>query len=117
MSSNSKIQLLKEALYKKITSTEDVSALRQCLEKCERAALLSWVDENGYDMLHHTILANNVEAEGMLFALGLFKAPHEPKLHSYLHVAANLGNRSITAMLLQERPGDFSNKKDQIQMA
>lgn len=102
---------LKKQLYKKICTTEDVIILRQSLEKCKKTDILQWTDENDYDILHHAILASNVEALGMIFALGYFKAPHEPMRHSYIHLAANFGNRSITAMLLQERPQDYSTQK------
>ncbi|XP_052811807.1 uncharacterized protein LOC128239275 [Mya arenaria] len=109
------IQQLKKRLYVKISTTEDVTLLRHHLEKCKKTEVLQWIDENGYDILHHTIMAGNVEAEGMLFALGLFKPPHEPKKHSYIHVAANFGNRSVTAMLLQERPQDYTTTKTKFQ--
>lgn len=102
---------LKSTLYAKIDTTEDVSRLRRCLEKCDREQLLSWTDKNGYDILHHAIMSENIEAVGMIFALGHFKPPHEPKFHSYIHVAANYGNRSIVVMILQERPRDYSTKK------
>lgn len=98
-------------LYMKNNTTEDVSRLRNCLETCERVKLLAWTDNNGYDILHHAILSDNIEAVGMIFALGHFKPPHEPVFHSYMHVAANYGNRSICVMLLQERPRDYSTKK------
>lgn len=102
---------LKITLYVKNNTTEDVSRIRNCLETCERVQLLTWTDTNGYDILHHAIMSANVEAVGMIFALGHFRAPHEPMFHSYLHVAANCGNRSISVMLLQERPRDYSTKK------
>ncbi|KAL4233476.1 hypothetical protein ACF0H5_008157 [Mactra antiquata] len=106
-----KIEDLKKTLYKKILTTEDVSSVRQCLEKCERKYLLAWTDEGGYDVLHHAIMANNIEAVGMIFAMGLFKPPHEPKYHPYIHLAANFGNRSISVMILQERPQDYSTTR------
>lgn len=107
----STIEDLKRRLYHKLQTTEDVLNLRQCLEKVEKSALLSWTDNEGYDILHHAIMADNTEAVGMMFALGHFKAPHEPKCHSYIHLAANFGNRSVAVMLLQERPRDYSTKK------
>ncbi|XP_045197821.2 uncharacterized protein LOC123552323 [Mercenaria mercenaria] len=107
----SKINALKSTLYMKINTTEDVSRIRNCFEKCDREQLLSWTDKNGYDILHHAIMSENIEAVGIIFALGHFKPPHEPKFHSYIHLAANFGNRTIVAMLLQERPRDYSTKK------
>ena len=109
--SRSNIEPLQECLYHKIQTSEDVTKLRQCLKICGRSVLQSWADGNGYDALHHVIMADNAEAMGIIFAMGHFKAPHEPKYHSYIHLAANFGNRTNVAMLLQERPSDYSLKK------
>ena len=104
--SDANLKGLKDMLYQKVDTNEDITKIRQSIEKCEKKALLSWTDESGYDILHHAVLSNNIEAVGIIFALGLFKPPHEPKNHPYLHVACNLGNKAITSMLLQERPRD-----------
>ena len=116
MSSDSKthdhdLVLLKSVIYSKVQTTEDVKKLRHQIDKCGQKILCEWTDLNGYDIMHHAIISNNIEAVQILFSLGFFKPPHEPKQHSYMHVAANTGNRAIMSMLLQERPRDFSNRK------
>ncbi|XP_060564978.1 uncharacterized protein LOC132724177 [Ruditapes philippinarum] len=108
---STKINDLKSTLYLKINTTEDVFRLRGCFEKCDRDQLLSWTDKDGYDILHHAIMSENIEAVGIIFALGHFKPPHEPKFHSYIHLAANFGSKTIVIMLLQERPRDYSTNK------
>ena len=103
---DSNLRKLKEILYQKVNTSDDITKIRQTIEKCEKRSLFSWTDDADYDILHHVILSNNIEALGIIFALGLFKPPHEPKTHSYIHVACNLGNKAIVSMLLQERQRD-----------
>ena len=97
---------LKDTLYQKVDSSDDITQIRHLIERCDKRPLLAWTDDTGYDILHHAILSNNIEALGIIFALGLFKPPHEPKSHSYIHLACNLGNKAIVSMLLQERARD-----------
>ena len=97
---------MKDILYLKVNTSDDIAKIRQSLKKCDKSSLLSWTDETGYDILHHAILSNNIEAVGIIFALGLFKPPHEPLAHPYIHLASNLGNKAIVSMLLQDRPRD-----------
>ena len=103
---NSNFRNLKDSLYQKVSTSDDITKIRQLIEKCDKRSLFAWTDDGGYDILHHAILSDNIEALGIIFALGLFKPPHEPKTHSYIHVACNLGNKAIVSMLLQERPRD-----------
>ena len=103
---NQRLEDLKNTLYIKVNTNDDISKIKQSLEKCDRNSLQSWTDDSGYNILHHSILSNNIEAVGIIFALGLFKPPHEPGSHPYIHLASNLGNQTVVSMILQERPRD-----------
>ncbi|XP_046583384.1 uncharacterized protein LOC124290642 [Haliotis rubra] len=95
-----------QAVLRSILNHEDSTNLRNLIDKCSLGALLSWRDSSDLDLLHHAILTNNVVAVGTLFSRGLFKTPHEPGRHPYLHLACHLGYKSLLIMLLQERADD-----------
>ena len=103
----------KEDLTKVTCLLEDIrlsvntDVFKRHLEKCPRHLLQTWTDGDNFDILHHAILENNFVVVGNLFAMGYFKPPHETKCPwSYVHLSAVLGYRTITSMLLQERPFD-----------
>ncbi|XP_046334001.2 uncharacterized protein LOC124116633 [Haliotis rufescens] len=95
-----------QAVLRSILNHEDSTSLRNSIDKCSPGALQTWRDSSDLDLLHHAILTNNVVAVGTLFSRGLFKTPHEPNRHPYLHLACHLGYRSLVIMLLQERADD-----------
>ncbi|XP_067674477.1 poly [ADP-ribose] polymerase tankyrase-1-like [Haliotis asinina] len=95
-----------QEVLRSILNHEDSINLRSSIDTCSPGALQSWRDSSGLDLLHHAILTNNVVAVGTLFSRGLFKTPHEPGRHPYLHLACHLGYKSLLIMLLQERAGD-----------
>ena len=89
-----------------IQTYSETSALKACIEKANKTSIEQYVGENGMDVLHYAIIANNMEAVSLLFHKGIFKPPHETSSFPYMHLAARLGHKMILNMLLQERPLD-----------
>ena len=88
---------------KKKQGTEDFS---RYLTYCPRDAVHKWRDENGLDILHHSILGDSAEAVSYLLNNGYFLEPHHPEVSPYLHLAAKFGHRAVINMLLNHRPHD-----------
>ena len=86
------------------TSVELIKPLLTSIDRKE-SQLLS--DTNGFDLLHHGILANHTSFIELLFREGLYKDPHGPLCNSYIHLASKLGLACIVRVLLKERPQDF----------
>lgn len=94
------------SLVHMIQTYAETTVLRACIEKVSKKTIEQFKGENGMDVLHYAIIANNMEAASILFHKGLFKPPHESSSFPYMHLAARLGHRMILNMLLQERPLD-----------
>ena len=84
----------------------DTKILKSEIEKLSKVDTESYHDDNGFDVLHHAIISNNIEAVTILFLKGYFLPPHEYSSLSYIHLAAKFGHRSILGLLLQDRPHD-----------
>ncbi|XP_062577317.1 uncharacterized protein LOC134239170 [Saccostrea cucullata] len=94
------------SLVHMIQTYSETAALKACIEKANKKTIEQYKGENGMDVLHLAIIANNVEAVSLLFHKGIFKPPHESSSFPYMHLAARLGHKTILNMLLQERPLD-----------
>lgn len=99
------------SLVHMIQTYGETSALKTCIEKISKKSIEQYKGENGMDVLHYAIIANNMEAVSLLFHKGIFKPPHESSSFPYLHLAARLGHKMILNMLLQERPLDTKTAK------
>lgn len=76
------------------------------LETSPKRYIKAFVDVNGFDVLHHAIIANNVVLVNALLSPGLFLPPHLPKFCPYIHLACRLGYKTILQLLLNARPTD-----------
>lgn len=94
------------SLVHMIQTYGETSTLKTCIEKINKKSIEQYKGENGMDVLHYAIIANNMEAVSLLFHKGIFKPPHESSSFPYIHLAARLGHKMILNMLLQERPLD-----------
>lgn len=72
------------SLVHMIQTYGETSALKTCIEKISKKSIEQYKGENGMDVLHYAIIANNMEAVSLLFHKGIFKPPHEFRLsHTY----------------------------------
>ncbi|XP_012946573.1 uncharacterized protein LOC101846862 [Aplysia californica] len=85
---------------------ENARKLRGVIEHVPAQEVTLW-REDGLDVMHHVILANNVEAMEYLLSHGFFVRPHLPDVNPYGQLAALLGERTLLQVLLQYRPDDY----------
>ena len=104
-SAYSKIKAV-QSFIELVQTFADTKILKSEIEKLSKVDTESYHDDNGFDVLHHAIISNNIEAVTILFLKGYFLPPHEYHSLSYVHLAAKLGYRSILGLLLQDRPHD-----------
>lgn len=104
-SAYSKIKAV-QSFIELVQTFADTKILKSEIEKLSKVDTESYHDDNGFDVLHHAIISNNIEAVTILFLKGYFLPPHEYHSLSYVHLAAKLGHRSILGLLLQDRPHD-----------
>lgn len=96
----SSVDILKvlEAVEFHLESTE----IKSALNKCSVDVINSWKDSYSFNLLHHSILKNNLIAVTLLFNRGCFKPPHKPESWPYLHLVAVLGHSSLISTIVQE---------------
>ncbi|XP_071133869.1 uncharacterized protein [Mytilus edulis] len=95
-----------QSLIQLVQTFADTKVVKSEVDKLSKIGIESYHDENNLDVLHHAIIANNIEAVTVLFFKGYFLPPHEYCSISYMHLAAKLGHRTILGLLLQDRPHD-----------
>ncbi|KAH3890700.1 uncharacterized protein LOC127852713 [Dreissena polymorpha] len=76
------------------------------LGKTTKDDVMSWVDENELDLMHHVIILNRGEAVEYLLKQGYFQAPFVPRSNLYPHLACLLGHRTCLNIILQYRKDD-----------
>ncbi|XP_069136275.1 uncharacterized protein [Argopecten irradians] len=89
-----------------LKKNEGAGKLKVLLGMCNRDQFIQWKDAKQMDVLHHAILTNNPEVVEFFLTHGYFVRPFEPEVNPYLHLAAQLGFRTIINLLLTHRPGD-----------
>lgn len=68
----------------------------------------AWVDADGLDILHHSIINNSPDMVAFLLAeQKFFPQEHMPALNPYAHLAAMFGHTECLRLILQYRPGDY----------
>lgn len=95
-----------QSLIELVQTFADTKILKSEIDRISKCDTESYHDGNGLNVLHHAIIANNIEAVTLLFVKGYFLPPHENSSLSYVHLAAKLGHRAILGLLLQDRPDD-----------
>jgi len=98
------LSLLLEGIKLQFPSSE----FKARLSKCYRKSILSWKDSDGLDLLHYTILENNLVALILFLNQGHFKPPYQPKVWPYLHLASCMGHKCMLSTIIQEL--QFQNK-------
>ena len=94
------------SFIKLVQTFADTKILKSEIEKLSKVDTESYHDYNGFDVLHHAIISNNIEAVMILFLKGYLLPPHEYPSLSYVHLEAKRGHMSILGLLLQDRPHD-----------
>ncbi|CAG5125741.1 unnamed protein product [Candidula unifasciata] len=74
----------------------------------------SWVDDDGLDLLHHSIINNCPEmVEFLLSEPQWFPSTQMPKKNPYAHLAAIFGFTECLRLIMQYRPGDYFTGSNQ----
>lgn len=95
-----------QSLIELVQTFADIKLVRSEVERFSKNDIESYQDEQGLDVLHHAIIANNIEVVTLMFFKGYYLPPHEMQTISYMHLAAKLGHRTVLGLLLQDRPHD-----------
>lgn len=95
-----------EKLKDAIIEDAETPQLKYLIEKCNCVDIQVWRDQESFDLMHYAILANNQEAVLLLLMKGLFQPNYETSV-PYLHLACELGFRTITGLLLDRLGSDF----------
>ncbi|XP_064612980.1 uncharacterized protein LOC135476780 [Liolophura sinensis] len=95
-----------EKLRDAIIDDAETPQLKYLIEKCNCVDVQVWRDQGSFDLMHYAILANNQEAVLLLLMKGLFQPNYETSV-PYLHLACELGFRTITGLLLDRLGSDF----------
>lgn len=66
-----------QSLIQLVQTFADTKVVKSEVDKLSKIGIESYHDENDLDVLHHAIIANNIEAVTVLFFKGYFLPPHE----------------------------------------
>lgn len=101
------MDLLKQNIY----NLENISQIREELHTFDDKDVKA-EDGKYLDLLHHSILAKNVEVVRLLLLHNYFDVSHKPSTFPYLGLACWKGHRSVIEVLLIMRPDEGKQKSD-----